>query len=333
MGRRLFNQTAMRLCALATLMLAGPPSGMAQTAGADRAPRPAVEQAQRDEAESWPTGEGTGPYPALMEADPAAPNHVIYRPKDVAALGKRKLAIIVWGNGGCRDNGAAARHHLVELASWGYLVVAPGRILSGPGATERPTQRVIGPDGKMPPVATTPDDVRAGIDWAIAENGRKGSRYRGRIDTKAVAVGGHSCGGLQALRVGADPRVKTVMVHNSGTFPPNTNPIVGMQIEKEDLKAIHTPIIYFLGGPTDIAYPQGTDDFRLINHVPIAMVNMPVGHSGTFWQRHGGSVAHAAVDWLEWQLRGDMSAARTFVGENCRLCTVKDWSIDRKNLR
>jgi hypothetical protein len=324
---RAMGSASMLACMLACMVMTGVMPATAQTV------RPADEQAQREEAEAWPTGEGTGPYPALMETDPSAPNHVIYRPKDLEGLGKRKLGILAWGNGGCRDNGAAARHHLVEIASWGYVVVAPGRILSGPTATERPTQRTIGADGKMPPVATTPGDVRAGIDWAIGENSRKASRYRSHIDTKAVAVGGHSCGGLQALRVGSDPRVKTVMVHNSGTFPPNTNPIVGMQIEKEDLKAIHTPIIYFLGGAADIAYPQGTDDFRIINHVPIAMVNMPVGHGGTFWQRHGGSVAHAALDWMDWQLRGDRSAARTFLGENCRLCTVKGWTVDRKNLR
>jgi hypothetical protein len=46
----------------------------------------------------------------------------------------------------------------------------------------------------------------------------------------------------------------------------------------------------------------------------------------------GGAVAHVAVDWLEWQLKGDRTAARTFVGENCRLCNGTDWSIERKGI-
>ncbi|MCP6237348.1 hypothetical protein NL436_28090, partial [Klebsiella pneumoniae] len=75
-----------------------------------------------------------------------------------------------------------------------------------------------------------------------------------------------------------------------------------------------TPVVYFLGGPEDIAYPNGTDDFARVDHVPIAMVNMPVGHGGTFCKPYGGSVAAFAVDWLQWQLRGDKSAARSFAG-------------------
>lgn len=212
------------------------------------APGPNVEQAQRDEADKWPTGPGTGPYAALMEVDENLAEHVVYRPANLSQLRKKKLGILVWGNGGCRNVGSSARHHLAEIASWGYLVVAPGRILSGPTATARPVERTIGPDGKRPPIATTWEDVRAGLDWAMAENTREGSNYRGRIDTKAVAVGGHSCGGLQALQMATDPRIRTVIVHNSGIFPGTTNPIVGMTIEKADLAKLHTPIVYFTGG-------------------------------------------------------------------------------------
>ena len=48
----------------------------------------------------------------------------------------------LWGaahtiNGGCSDDGASSRFHLLEIASHGYLVIASGRILSGPGAPPR----------------------------------------------------------------------------------------------------------------------------------------------------------------------------------------------------
>jgi len=59
---------------------------------------------------------------------------VVYRPRDLDRLGKQKLAILVWGNGGCTEDGASARQHLLEIASHGYLVVALGSILSGPQA-------------------------------------------------------------------------------------------------------------------------------------------------------------------------------------------------------
>jgi dienelactone hydrolase len=310
---------------------ASAPAGL----GAQPAPvrAPSVSPEERAAYNALPNGPGSGPYPAVMEVDPALAAHVVYRPADLSAMGHRKLGVLVWGNGGCRDDGASARQHLLEIASYGYLVVAPGRILSGPGATEKPAERQPDTNGKLPPVATTAADVRAGLDWALAENRRKGSRYFGRIDPAATAVAGHSCGGLQAMQVAGDPRIHAVLVHNSGVFADGSNPIQGITVDKSLLKTLHTPVIYFLGGPSDVAYPNGSDDFRKIDQVPAVLVNLPVGHGGTFYRANGGAVAAAAVDWLEWQLRGDRTAARTFIGANCRLCSGPGWTIERKGFR
>ena len=80
---------------------------------------------------SRPDTPGTGPYPAMKEEIPALPRHVVYRPANVPAMGAQKLGVVAWGNGGCSDDAASARFHLLELASHGYLVIASGRILSG----------------------------------------------------------------------------------------------------------------------------------------------------------------------------------------------------------
>lgn len=273
---------------------------------------------------------GTGPFPAKMSGDTDLANHVVYRPSNLSNLGKTRLGVLVWGNGGCSADGAGARRHLLEIASHGYLVIAPGRVLSGPNAVGRREERRPDASGALPPVATTSADVAEGIDWALKENGRVGSELFSRVDPNAIAVGGHSCGGLQALQLAADTRVKTVMVHNSGVFTDGTNPIRGISVSKDLLKTVKTPIIYFLGGPSDVAYPNGTDDFARINHVPAVLLQSQVGHGGTFGKPHGGAVAAVSVDWLEWQLRGDGSAARTFIGTNCRICTAADWTIQRK---
>jgi hypothetical protein len=275
---------------------------------------------------------GDGPYPAIMETDPAFPRHVIYRPADLAPFEGGRLPIVVWGNGACVDDGAAHRMHLAEIASYGYLVIAAGGWRSGPRATEQRAPEAAAPAGGLPPAATTTADVRAGIDWATAENARNGSILRGKVATGAVAVAGHSCGGLQALEIAADPRVKTVLVHNSGIFNDGASRIPGIKASKDMLDRIHTPVIYILGGESDIAYPNGIDDFARLKSVPAVLANLPVGHGGTFSEPMGGAVAHVAVDWLEWQLKSDESAARTFVGANCRLCTGTDWSIERKGL-
>lgn len=282
-----------------------------------------------------PDTPGTGRYPALKEVDPTLSNHVIYRPADLKKLGGRKLGVLVWGNGGCAADGASARFHLLEIASHGYLVIAPGKDMTGvPRAPRAPTPNPAQAGAPLlPPVATTSADVSAGIDWALAENGRATSRYRGLIDPKEIAVGGHSCGGLQALQVAGDPRVRTVLVHNSGVFTDGTNPIQGIRVDKSLLKTVHTPIIYFIGGKGDVAYPNGTDDFEKIDHVPAVLVESDVGHGGTFREPNGGKVAQIAVNWLDWQLRGDKDAARTFVGADCGLCADPKWTIKRKDIQ
>jgi len=299
----------------------GPASGPENATSADRA-----------STDAQPDTPGTGPFPAIKEVDPSLPDHVVYRPADLAKLGGRKLGVLVWGNGGCAADGASARFHLLEIASHGYLVIAPGKIMTGGARPPRAPAPNPAQSGAplLPPIATTAKDVAAGIDWALAENGRAGSRYEGLIDAKEIAVGGHSCGGLQALQIASDPRIRTVLVHNSGVFTDGSNPIQGIRVDKSILKTVHTSIIYFIGGKSDIAYPNGTDDYARITHVPAVLVDSDVGHGGTFGQPNGGRVAQLAVNWLDWQLRGDKEAAKTFVGADCRLCADPKWTIQRK---
>jgi hypothetical protein len=278
-----------------------------------------------------PDPPGTGPFAAMKEEVAGLPKHVIYRPRDLAALGSRKLGVVAWGNGGCSDDGASTRFHLLELASHGYLVIANGRILSGPGAPPA-EPRPQAPAAQPRAPRTVASDLSAAIDWALAENQRRGSPYFGRIDPAQVALSGWSCGGLQALAVANDPRVKTVVMQNTGVLNsgPNTT-IPGMDLTKDALANFHTPVLYILGGPPDIAYENGMDDFRRIANVPVAAANLPVGHGGTYQDPNGGAAASVAVSWLEWQLRGDGEAARRFVGDACGLCRDPSWTLERRN--
>jgi len=291
-------------------------------------PNPAA-AARQAEINKRPDSPGTGRFAAMKEEVASLPQHVVYRPKDLAALGRVKLGVVAWGNGGCSDDGASSRFHLLEIASHGYLVIASGRILSGPGAPPR-EPRPAPAAGQLPPPRTQASDLTAAVDWALAENTRAGSPYFGRIDPALIAYSGWSCGGLQALQVAKDPRVKTMVIHNSGVLNSGPGTIPGMDVTKDVLQTLHTPVIYILGGPTDIAYPNGMDDFKRIAQVPVAVANLPVGHGGTFNEPNGGAAASVAVSWLDWQLRGDTASAKRFVGEDCGLCQDARWSYERK---
>jgi hypothetical protein len=288
-----------------------------------------------------PDTPGTGNYPAIKEMVPSLPNHVVYRPADLSGFGKQKLGVLAWGNGGCAADGAGARFHLSEIASHGYLAIAAGTILSGPGAPAGSAPPQLAPPGgpgpgqpgfSPPPPATQAASLREAIDWALAENERPGSPYYHRINPTWVAVSGWSCGGLQALQVASDPRVKTVVIHNSGIFPAGGSPIKGLDIDKADLKKLHSSIIYILGGPTDIAYANGMDDFTQLSSVPAIVVNTDAGHQGTFLEANGGRAASVAVSWLDWQLKADQQAAKRFLGKDCGLCKDAQWTVQRKNI-
>jgi predicted alpha/beta-hydrolase family hydrolase len=245
----------------------------------------------------------------------------VFRPKDLSALGEKlKLPLVVWGNGACANSPWEHVNFLSEVASHGFLVVAIGPM---PAEGQRG-----GPGGpnKSPLLLNA-------IDWALAQNSDKASRYFQKLDTNKIAVAGMSCGGLQALEVAPDKRTATAMIFNSGILP---NPGAGRggmpTLTKEHLAKLHTPTLYVLGGEKDIAYRNGMDDVRRINHVPIFAANLHVGHGGTYGKPHGGEFAKVATAWLQWQLRADKEAAKMFVGEPCGLAKQDGWRVEKKNI-
>jgi hypothetical protein len=277
-----------------------------------------------------PDTPGTGRFTPLKEIDARLRDQVVYRPADLAGLGETKLGVYVFGNGGCSNDGASARLHLLNVASHGYIAIAPGGIYNGPGKTEAPPRPADTSIQNYAP--TRPAQLSAAIDWALAENERSGSRYYGRIDPEQIAISGFSCGGVQALTIAADPRVKTVVIMNSGLFVEGETRMGAMVETKSRIKDLHTPTLYVLGGPTDIAHANGMDDYEKINHVPIAVANIDKGHGGTYWEPNGGVAAEVVIDWLDWQLRGSVEASSAFVGPNCGLCRDPAWEYKSKGL-
>lgn len=265
---------------------------------------------------------GTGKHSAIMMTEDSLPTHTVFRPKNIEKFrGKKSLPVIVWGNGACYDSPWEHVNFLNEVASHGYLVVAIGTmpVETGDQRTER----------------STSSKLTDAIDWAIAQNSDKNSIYFKKINTKKIAVAGMSCGGLQALEVAGDPRISSLVVCNSGIFidPIRGNAMPMMpQLDKTHLKKIHTPTLYLLGGPSDIAYNNGMNDVEQINHVPVFVGNIDVGHGGTYAQPFGGDYAKVATAWFDWQLKGDKKAGRLFTGNPPGLSTWSGWTVEKKNM-
>ena len=111
--------------------------------------------------------------------------------------------------------------------------------------------------------------------------------------------------------------------------------IAGMPaLGKEHLQKLHAPVIYIEGGPSDIAYQNGLDDFAKIEKVPVVFASYDdVGHGGTYSQPNGGEFGKVASAWLKWQLKGDQTAKKMFVGEDCGLCKESKWQYDKKKIQ
>ena len=278
-----------------------------------------VAQAQSEMKSRIVEDGGTGPYKAVMTEVNSLQAHTVFVPQDLSAFNsKRSLPVLVWGNGACTNSPWEHYKFLNEIASHGYIVVATGYI----PMDDEPYRR---------PMSTTQQQIES-IDWVYAQNADPQSPYYQKIDTKHICVAGMSCGGLQSLFNCADPRISAMMICNSGLFKQETmaQAVGGMPMPpKTKLKELHTPIIYILGGKTDIAYENGMDDFHRIEHVPAFAINYPVGHGGTYREAHGGEFTIPALAWLDWQLKGDPEGAKMFVGRDCRLLQRKDWTIER----
>ena len=260
---------------------------------------------------------GQGPYKAIMKEEPSLAEHTVLVPQDLSKFNEQNpLPVLVWGNGACTNSPWEHYKFLNEIASHGFLVLATGFI-------------PMDEEGYRGPMSRTEQQIES-MDWAEKQNADPKSPYYKKIDLKNIAVAGMSCGGLQTLFNCADPRIKTLMICNSGLFnQQNANQAVGgmPMPPKEKLKEIHSSIMYLLGGETDIAYGNGMDDFRRISHVPACVANFPVGHGGTYRQPHGGEFTVVALAWLQWQLKGDQQAAKMFKGKDCDLSKRKDWTI------
>jgi dienelactone hydrolase len=254
---------------------------------------------------------------------------------------KGKLPIIAWGNGGCANNGLSHRNFLMEIASYGFLAIAIGppvapQAQGKQGAPKGDGKQAKGDGKQAAGPATKSSQLIDAINWALAENSRKGSPYNGKLDASKIAVMGMSCGGIQSYAVATDPRVKLVGIFNSGILPAPGGPgTPAMEdVRKDQLDKLHSPIFYVTGDKSDIAYENGMDDFKRITKVPaIHTYKDGVSHGGTYSQPNGGDFAKAAVAMLKWQLKGDKESSKMFLGANCGLCQEAGWHVATKGIK
>lgn len=251
----------------------------------------------------------TGPNKPVMETDPGLANWTIYRPD---TFDESPHPVIAWAEGGCLKNGTLYGQWLLELASWGYIVLADGIPVMASGAVEGAGMRTGADQGGMA--------QSMALDFIVAENERPCSQYYHKVAVDKLAVSGQSCGGLMSLAAAGDKRVTTAVICNSGLFA----------ADQKIYGALHSPIVYLIGGSSDAAYQNSENDYKAINNVPIFDANINVGHGGTWNATNGGEMGRVGLGWLNWQLKGDDTAKKMFVGTDCEVCKNSMWTVKKK---
>ncbi len=257
-----------------------------------------------------------GAYDVVTEPAFESPGHVVHRPADLGAFpDDDALPVVVWGNGGCAINSTQYGEFLSTIASHGFLVLA--------------TAAVEGEDRRQ----SNADDLRAAIDWAETENGRAGGPLEGKVATDRVAVMGQSCGGFLSVALGADPRVGTIGVFNSGVQPANPDGPAGPFPTTDSLAQLHGPVLLINGHEVDFMMEASYANFEMIDHVPVFYgARHNAGHTATVFHPGGGEYANVASNWLRLHFKGDEEAGAMFTGPDCGLCTNPNWDTDSKGL-
>jgi hypothetical protein len=257
-----------------------------------------------------------GPYAVTSEAAFGSPGLVVFRPTDLSAFPARDtLPVLAWGNGGCAIDSTRYAGFLTTIASHGFLVL-------GTAAQEGQPRR-----------QATADDLRSAVDWADAENTRAGSSLNGKIATDQVAAMGQSCGGFLSISLGADPRVDTIGVFNSGVQAPSANAPPSRFPTTEALAALHGPVLLVNGHEPDFMMEASAATFDALDHVPAFYgARHDAGHTATVFHPGGGEYANVAANWLRWTFKGDARAAAMFAGDRCGLCTNPNWDVRAKRL-
>jgi dienelactone hydrolase len=269
---------------------------------------------------------GSGPEPAMVYSEKSLPSHTIYRPADL----KGRYPVVLWGNGSCVNSSFGYRNFLAEIASHGFIVLAIGpHTDAAPPRQARPEN-----PAEWPPFETSYKQMLQALDWITAENGRKGSLFNGKVDTSKVAAMGHSCGGLQTVKVSTDPRITTAVVLNSGMITDDDQYMIRHELKRSILDHMHAPIAYFIGGEKDIAYANSETDWKDLQQrkIPALNAQMDVGHGATYSQPNGGPFVTGPLAWLQWQLKGDAKARAKFVGDNCGFCKGELWRLRKHAL-
>lgn len=196
---------------------------------------------------------------------------MIVRPSNLGSYGLTKHPIFIWNPGG-GDKPTLYEGQMKRWASHGFVVYSEESQWSG---------------GQCP----------AALNWIIQQNNNSSCPLFNKLDTTRIAAGGFSLGSVGAYSVASDPRIKTTIHCDGGSFDGN------------GYKSWRNPTCVMNGlNDGGIAVNNTNRDY--------ANATVPIWYGGIIGGGHGSTVwdgSDAITGWLRWQLGGDESMRDMFL--------------------
>ena len=260
-----------------------------------------------------------GPYATTTGIVKDASGQVIYDlfyPSNYAALGF-KSPIVTWGNG-TLGSPAKVSTFLSHLASYGFTVIASTSGWTGSG-----------------------QQIDAAAHYLAAQNNVTSSVFHGRLDVHEVAAVGASQGAGGAVRAATnDPALITTVLTFSLPNAIWAAPNPGCPTRADCLAdpAALTQPVFFIStyGLFDAVIASPATERAFYNsttgHAALGIIRYSDGkradhtsiENTAYGGNPGGELGYATA-WLEYQLRGDATAAGAFTGAHPELLSNTNW--------
>jgi hypothetical protein len=188
-------------------------------------------------------------------------------------LGKDGLKhpIFVWGTG----SGALPdryNDHFGIMASHGFVIISPNKTQKGAA------------------------DMKAALEYILAENGKSGGTFGGKLDPDRVGMGGHSQGSIATFdHEATEMRLRTTIHIAGGSF------------DGQGSAKVKTPTAYICG-ETDFALSNCQRDFMNVKGQPTFFSVL----KGVDHVQCARSALPGMIAWLRWHLAGETELAKAF---------------------
>lgn len=237
-----------------------------------------------------------GPFKTEQITGGAHDGDIIVMPENLTADPNKIHGVIIWGPGGGTKPDAYGQV-TGQLASYGFVVY--GTWQSGGSG----------------------DEMTAAIDWLEKQNKDPNSVFYQKLKLDKVGVSGHSMGGLNSEQaLVKDKRVATALLCNSGAFG-------GTGGLDKNTAGKPAGIIYGREGmersnaEADYANAKGPAWISMMHKDGVEM-----GHGSGPWEG-----ADAVCAWMRWQIGGDSTIRKDFLGNGGKYNNNGIWQTQFKN--